>query len=243
MFCHFIVTIDYFVDSWEVQTMIDTNLEQYWNDKHPKQRVIYNGRVSPTVCPTCGSRAITMPIPLDVRNFIKTQDAILQDIIDQNNLKADTNDETMLRIQRWVVANIKYTPDTDQQGTLEHWQFSFETLFSHRGDCEDGSILIANLAIVAGIPSWRVRVTAGMVLPAPTAPEGGHGYVAYLRESDDNFVAIDWCFFQDSDILTHNKPILKNRPEYKEIWFSFNDTFSWAHKEYEIVGRLRINQL
>jgi hypothetical protein len=139
----------------------------------------------------------------------------------------------MQNIQKWVVCNLQYLGDDINNYTMEYWQFPFETLADKTGDCEDGALLIASLALNAGVPSFRIRVVAGMVQPAPTAPQGGHGYVSYLREADNQWVILDWCYLEDSSIPVSSKPLHKNNPYYKEIWFSFNDKYSWSDRPLE----------
>lgn len=211
-------------------------LEQYWNEKHPQQKVIYSGRAIPEVEL---KNHILDGVQIDVRNMITAPDAILQQIIEENNLKAESHDETVLRIQKWVVMNLKYVSDDAVEGVSEYWQFPFETLATGTGDCEDGAILIASLAINADVPTFRIRVTAGMVQEAPTAPLGGHGYCTYLRESDNTHVVIDWCYLEDSSVITEHKIPMKDNPYYKSVWFSFNHIMSWGTDSYEIDGRIK----
>jgi len=216
--------------------MNDTlDLEKFWNEKHPQQKAIYSGRSLPNAT---APHKIVEGIQIDVRNMVTVPDAILLQVIQDNDLKADSNDETMLRVQKWVVKNLKYVSDESNEGVPEFWQFPFETLAIGIGDCEDGALLIASLAINAGIPSFRVRVNAGIVKEAPTAPEGGHGYCTYLRESDNIHVVIDWCYLEDSTIAVKDKVPLKSNPYYKEVWFSFNHLMSWGSDSYELSGRV-----
>lgn len=107
--------------------------------------------------------------------------------------------------------------------------------------CEDGSILMASLMLNAEIPNWRVRVTAGLVESGIKAELGGHAYVTYCREVDNQWVVLDWCYREDSMIAINGKPIIKNRPEYKQVWFSFNNKYAWSHTEYGIIQSLKIN--
>ena len=213
--------------------MNNEELENYWNTKHPVNPVIYTGRAIPAVCPTCKGHTIKESVKIDVKTMVSTRDNLINNIIKQYNLIGKTHDITMLNIQKWVVKNIKYIGDDLSQGTMEYWQFPFETLTSKMGDCEDGAILIASIAVSAGIPEFRVRVVAGMVQEAPTAPEGGHGYVSYLRESDNQWVVVDWCYYEDSAKEIKNKPILKNNNYYKKMWFSFNHLHSWSNESLE----------
>lgn len=211
-------------------------LENFWNSKHPINPVIYTGRAIPAICNTCKGRTMKEQLKIDVKTMLVPEDILVKEIVQQNNIIGGSNDETMLNIQKWVVQNIQYIGDNLSAGTMEYWQFPFETLAARNGDCEDGALLIASLAINAGIPPFRVRVVAGMVQEAPTAPEGGHGYVCYLRESDNQWVVIDWCYLEDSGTSVKDKLLLKDNSYYKKMWFSFNNQYSWSNEQLEFVS-------
>jgi Transglutaminase-like superfamily len=213
--------------------MDTTELKNYWDNKYPKNPVIYRGRSIPQ---KVNGQIILTNLEIDVKTMLTTNDSIIKKIIRDKNITGANNDEKMLNIQKWVVTNIKYIGDNLSEGVVEYWQFPFETLRLGTGDCEDGALLITALAINLGIPSFRLRVVAGFVQPAPTAPQGGHGYVAYLRESDNQWVAIDWCYLQDSNTPVPLKPILKNNLVYKNMWFTFNNEYSWSQKELEFYS-------
>ncbi len=216
--------------------MIEKELEEFWNNKRTKNTIGYNGRAIPKKDPLKEGIVLKERVQIDVRTMVSEPDDFILKIIADNNLRGLTHDETMLNIQKWVVRNIRYLGDDINNYTMEYWQFPFETLADRTGDCEDGALLIASLAINAGVPSFRVRVVAGMVQPAPTAPQGGHGYVSYLRESDNQWVILDWCYLEDSSIDIKTKPIHKNNPYYKEIWFSFNNQYSWSDRTLEFAS-------
>ena len=216
--------------------MNEKELENFWNTKHPFNPVIYTGRAIPAICPTCKNNTLTEQLKIDVKTMLNFDDNLAKEIIHQNNLKGSNLDETIQNIQKWVVQNIKYIGDDLSQGTMEYWQFPFETLAARNGDCEDGALLIATLAINAGVPPFRIRVVAGNVQEAPTAPEGGHGYVCYLRESDNQWVVVDWCYFEDSNTSVKDKILLKDNSYYKKMWFSFNNQFSWCNEQLEFVS-------
>ena len=216
--------------------MTEKELENYWNTKHPVNPVIYTGRAIPAICPACKSHSLKEKVKIDVKTMLAVEDNLIKEIVGKNNLRGNTFDDTILKIQKWVVQNIKYIGDDLSQGTIEYWQFPFETLAARVGDCEDGAVLIAAMAISAGVPSFRVRVVAGMVKQSPTAPEGGHAYVSYLRESDNQWVVIDWCYYEDSKTQVTDKVILKDNPYYKKMWFSFNNQYSWSNEQLEFVS-------
>ncbi|MEY4342718.1 MAG: hypothetical protein RL736_514 [Pseudomonadota bacterium] len=213
--------------------MNDTELKNYWDNKYPKNPVIYRGRSIPQ---KVNGQIILTNLEIDVKTMLTTNDSIVKKIIRDKAITGTNNDEKMLNIQKWVVTNIKYIGDNLSSGVVEYWQFPFETLRLGTGDCEDGALLIAALAVNSGVPAFRLRVVAGFVQPAPTAPQGGHGYVAYLRESDNQWVAIDWCYLQDSNTPVASKPILKNNTVYKNMWFTFNNEYSWSQKELEFYS-------
>lgn len=213
--------------------MNEIELKNYWDNKYPKNPVIYRGRSIPQ---KINGQIILTNLEIDVKTMLSSKDSILNKLIRTNNITGSNNDEKMLNIQKWVVNNIKYIGDNLSAGVVEYWQFPFETLRLRTGDCEDGALLIAALAVNLGIPAFRLRVVAGFVQPAPTAPQGGHAYVAYLRESDNQWVAIDWCYLQDSNTPVALKPILKNNTAYKNMWFTFNNENSWSQKELEFYS-------
>lgn len=205
--------------------------ENYWNNKWPKGPVIYNGRTL---------KNSSIPIGIDVRNFIEKDDEIIKSILNSNSLIKDTFDNTAVAIQQWVVSYLIYKGDNDNIQVPEYWQFPFESIYSKVGDCEDGAILLATLCINAGIPSWRIKVAAGWVQPQPTAPQGGHGYCIYLAE-DVEWRILDWCYYEDSKVTIKDKPLAKNggqRNSYKGVWFTFNNEYSWSQNSLQLENRL-----
>lgn len=208
----------------------------YWNNKWEKRDVIYAGRTL---------RKNDRPIQIDVKNFICANDAILKDIIDRRGLKKKTYNETAHACQKFVVNYMSYIADEQESGVEEFWQFPFETVAAKAGDCEDGAILMASLMINAGIPNWRVKVVAGNVRPQPTAPEGGHAYCIFLADRDNGdmeWEIHDWCYYEDSEIPTGQKPLAKEggyNHSYTQVWWSFNNEFSWSPEEVQIEGRIR----
>jgi formylglycine-generating enzyme required for sulfatase activity len=176
---------------------------------------------------------------MDVRTFISAPDAVLEHIIQREKLACNTYDDSALAVQRYVVKNLIYTSD-DKIGRSEYWLFPFETLAMGRGDCEDGAILITSLLhnILPPQEHWRLRVAAGWVQIAPTAPQGGHAYCTYCRTTDNEWVALDWCYCEDSEVTVREKPTIKNVAFYKDLWFSFNRQCAWSHVNFAMQGRI-----
>ena len=203
--------------------------KRYWNTKHPKEPIIYGGRSLKTK---------NDRIDIDVRRMIWHEDVVIKKVVEKESLKKESFDETAWTCQKYVVKNMKYTDDKKTANMDEFWQFPNESLVTFQGDCEDGAILMASLMLNAGIPDWRVRVSAGMVSVGKGAATGGHAYVTYCRESDNNWVVLDWCYYEDSSTSVDKKPIFKDKKRYKEIWFSWNHVYSWSHKTIDVVEKL-----
>lgn len=174
------------------ERLSDRELARYYNYKYPQQKILYWGRLIP------GNPA---RMPVDVRNFIVPRNHNLEYVLDEliGLEKKEPNDVKAQKIQKWVIDNLVYVYDNHRiEGQPEYWQYVDETLYLGTGDCEDGAILMASLMLTAGIPSWRLRIAAGWVQTAPTAQGGGHAWCCYLRESDNRFVPLDWCYYPDT---------------------------------------------
>jgi hypothetical protein len=87
-----------------------------------------------------------------------------------------------------------------------------------KGDCEDGAFLIMSLALNAGVDADRLRFYGGYVDAGPGAASGGHGWVAYRRESDDDWVAVDFSYYPDLRPMDIRTP-LKDDEKYVEQYF------------------------
>lgn len=205
--------------------------EHFWHNKHPRINQLYSGRPLPT----------GKSYAIDVRRFIWADDFLLRNAIEEANLREKDHDDTALTVQQYICKLLTYTPDS-VLGRSEYWLFPAETLMMRRDDCEGGACLIASLLlnILPKKDQWRVRVAAGFVQPSITSSRGGHGYCCYCRESDNEWVAIDWCFAQDPGTPVSQKPLLKTRkPTYGEVWFSFNHLYCWAHADFALTGRIK----
>ena len=99
----------------------------------------------------------------------------------------DSNDSKVYKIEKWVRDNISYHSDKKQFNMNERWTMPMETLQRRKGDCEDGAILLMTFAVTAGIPEDRLRLYAPIITST-----GYHASVAYKRESDDEWVWVEW---------------------------------------------------
>jgi hypothetical protein len=187
----------------------DEKLEIFWNDKRPKTddyirkvRTILNGNAM---------------VHADPRIFFNSLDNIVPTV-------TGTNDEKAYNALNKVIKLIEYQSDTSQFKEAEEWLFAHETLQLEAGDCEDGAILIANILLKSGVPYWRIRLNAGDV------KGGGHCWCTYLRESDNKWVILDWCYWPEQSL----PGLLYNDAEnYFDIWFSWNTKHIYLDEEFE----------
>jgi len=96
--------------------------KEVFDNKYPKATWIYHCRRVP------GNRNKKANIAMDVRSFIFEDDMILKDVVRRYNLKDENIDKTALNCQNWVVNNIKYVSDMNNEGYTEFWQFPNETV-------------------------------------------------------------------------------------------------------------------
>ena len=186
-------------------------LENYWNTKRPQRNIYYRGR------PLWNKPGTN--IDLDVRLFINLYDNTIP------TAEGATDDEKALNGLKLVISNMRYTPDKTQFNIGEFWQFAFETLKEKAGDCEDGAILLYNILLKSGIPYWKIRLNAG------NCKGGGHCWLTYLRESDNSWVILDWCYWPDLTPVTTRRKY-KDMENYFDIWFSWNQKFAFNDTEY-----------
>ena len=114
----------------------------------------------------------------------------------------DSNDLKIYKIEKWVMDNVQYQSDKKQFNMNDRWTLPWETLQRKKGDCEDGAILLIALSVTAGVSEERLRLYAPIAMS-----RGWHAAVAYQRESDDEWVWIEWTVKK-----THNLGPIEERP-------------------------------
>lgn len=130
----------------------------------------------------------------------------------------DSNDEKAYKILRWVQENIKYKSDLQNYGQVEWWTTPSETIGRMSGDCEDGAFLIHSMMLNAGIPWERIRTYGGEVMVGQGAATGGHGWTAYKRETDDEWVVLDWCYYPNTRLIA-DRTHMEDDMKYIDDWF------------------------
>jgi predicted transglutaminase-like cysteine proteinase len=101
-------------------------------------------------------------------------------------------------INRAVDLAITPTGDEVQWGVADHWSPPFETLRSHRGDCEDYAIVKYVALLQAGLPREDVRI----VILRNVMPQEDHAVVA--ARVDGQWLILDsghLALVRDTDVV------------------------------------------
>lgn len=162
---------------------------------------------------------------------------------------SDPNDVKMQKITAWVVKNIQYRTDDENYGHEELWAAPVMTLAKGSGDCEDGAFLIHSLALNAGVPANRLRTYGGLVKAGVGAATGGHGWTAYLRETDHEWVVFDFSYYPNA-LPAGSRPLMSEDKRYIDDYFymtlSEYVTTEYTNRvrepeAYDAMGRIRNN--
>lgn len=165
----------------------------------------------------------------DVREFIFPNSYILKRFGFQRglNLSSD-NDFKAYKVLLYLQKSFKYKTDKS-----EFWKYPTDTLYDGYGDCEDLSLLYISILRNLNVPAYRLKVACGNVLLNNKLI--GHAYPIYLREADDEWIHLDICYFPNN-LRIEDRSLGKNDENYKDIWFTFNDQYSWYQ------GTLKMNK-
>lgn len=140
--------------------------------------------------------------------YLQVSDKAIQSLARSIVSYGDSNDTKMYKIEQWVMNNIEYKSDIANYKQLEYWAFPTLTLNKESGDCEDGAFLMHSLALAAGIPYDKLRTYGGFVQETEGSYQlGGHAWTAYRRESDDEWVEVDWCYYPTDMALDERQPM------------------------------------
>ena len=154
----------------------------------------------------------------DYERYLQYPNANIQALADTIVDKYDSDDTKMYKIEQWVQNNITYVSDAEQYKEPELWAFPTMTIDSMEGDCEDGAFLIHSLALHAGVDSDRLRTYGGIVVTGAGTGVGGHAWTAYKRESDNEWIVLDWCYWAQSSALSERQSMSEDL-KYLDDWF------------------------
>lgn len=131
----------------------------------------------------------------------------------------DSNDTKMYKLEQWVINNIDYVSDWENYGQDEYWAYPTQTLDRMSGDCEDGAFLLHSLALAAGVPAERLRTYGGLVFNPYGTQAAGHGWTSYQRESDDEWIVMDWCYWPEDSPVGERTPMTEALKYIDDFFF------------------------
>lgn len=129
----------------------------------------------------------------------------------------ESDDDKVYKIEKWVNKNVQYRRDKEQFNMDDRTTLPLETLQRRKGDCEDGAILLMTLAVTAGVPREKLRLYAPIV-----TKNGLHASVAYQRETDQEWVWVEWTMK-----WPHNIELIQKRPTIKEVYSFIPNGYYW----------------
>jgi len=132
-----------------------------------------------------------------------------------------TDDEKMLKIQKWVINNMTYVQDSEKFNTPEKWEDLIEAdasgvIQTLRGDCESGALLIYTLARWHKIPVTQLYYCAGDV------KGGGHAWIEYKSLEQNKWHIVDWCYWPDTTSFKTRQGAEED-DRYERRWLKIND--------------------
>lgn len=140
-------------------------------------------------------------IRTDIREWISFEDnnimkGTIRELVKDTGLPTSKNigdfDKRAKIIWDFVAKNIKYVHDSERQRKEDFWLFPPEIYTLQRGDCEDGSFLLASLLIASGISPFCVRVVLGEAFDENSKSLGGHCWPVYKNEMGT------WCILEST---------------------------------------------
>lgn len=214
-----------------LHSLVPSLRKNYWNNKWDTQTILYeleNGKGY-----------------ADVRDILNEkltskQEELLtitaEELIKYGQKRNYSQDDLMFHIFRFVRRNVTYKGDFSVWKKPEYWQNPGQTIEMRTGDCEDGAILMTELARRCEIPAWKIKIAAGWVQdPKNKFRQIGHAYVVYLRDDWNEWFVLDWCYYENETIQNwYNGKVHKEIEKYAhELWFTFNWKKSWKQKNFE----------
>jgi hypothetical protein len=175
-------------------------------------------------------------ITTDIREWISFRDniimkGILRELKEHHGLPSSKDpgdfDKRAMIVWKYIAEEIKYVYDVRKYKKGDFWLFPPETDQIGKGDCEDGSFLLASLLIAGGVSPFCVRVALGEVFDGHGRSLGGHCWPVYKNELGR------WCILEstldavpprmpEADALSGEGQPFRYLPMY-----CFNDSHLW----------------
>lgn len=201
--------------------------EEYWNNRIPKADVLFKARKLP---------GYQMHFSVDVRQMITINDSLIHKDLSEHSLLISNpekcNDDIFRIYHHSRIKEINpYFYEYDEKGFgCEFFMYPYELRQLQQGDCDDWGIELASYLISAGVPEWRVRCVVGL-----TYSGSGHLTVYVLADDLKTWYHLNsttpWSMVEEkgyTNLTDFPKSEDSNdRIGIKDVWFSFNNKYSW----------------
>ncbi len=175
-------------------------------------------------------------ITTDIREWISFEDNIimkdiLKELKENHKLPSTKNrgdfDKRAMIVWQFVAEHVTYVYDTTKYKKGDFWLYPPETYQIKKGDCEDGSFLLASLLIASGISPFCVRVVLGMAHDEAGKSSGGHCWPVYKNELGK------WCILESTldaapSRMPEADPLTQKGQDFRyEPMYCFNGHHLW----------------
>lgn len=195
-----------------------------------------SGLKSTTILYNCRGKGNT-----DIRkvyNVTAEGEVELDKVVHKQGWEDLSNDEAILEIAEYVNRRIKYRHDKFNYGAVEYWADPYTLWKKRSDDCDGYATLITKLGWMAGIPRFRLRLVAGYVDDGRNT-EGGHAWVMYLREQDNQWYVIEGSYKSRDAFRRYSEHIdYSGARDYKNIWWWTTDEESYARHPLVLKRRV-----
>lgn len=233
---------DRYITELEEQIEPEPNIDDadYWNNKWKKSTVWYSAPKRKKVIEYVKEKS-SLPI-INLANVL----------IGKYNLSSNDLDDVPLKVMKWVESQFKARKFKYLLDKGEIWEDPEDVLDAKKGyDCDSYGILMYYVIrqIFQLLGKWdevkhRLKCVAGNVNRKGSIPSsaGGHFYLLWLH-SDGQWYTVETTYYRPVSILNFGKKPQKLNSMYGTIWFTFNESHSWAQhsivinqKDYKKLG-------
>lgn len=193
----------------------ESMLRMMWNTSFKRSYVVYNARGAGNV------------LVSDLLDTTQEEDNKLIKFLGTIGVDSYANmhdDVKAMMIAKAVNNRITYVGDKVNYGKNEYWAGPYDVFELKKDDCDGYAFLILKLMELAGIPAYRRKIAAG------DTQIGGHAYVIYLSRVDNRWYTIEGSAYPQRAFNAFGNTQHSDRIFYKDIWFTFNEDYTWSQK-------------
>lgn len=157
---------------------------------------------------------------IDIRHVFRNTaegDLVLNNLVKEKEWRDLDNDMKPFVVATYVNKRLTYRTDQSNFSKPEMWQSPYDVWKKKSDDCDGFAVLICDFLIKSGVPPHRVYVAGGDTII------GGHAYVLYLRESDNQWYSVEGSLYP-KESMTKYLGFVPHRLSkvYGRVWWVTN---------------------